>query len=600
MSEGGRTTWGAWWNRWWPIGLMASACVFAITYLHAWSEGPDGAHALFWIAVALMVLTIAALIAAGPTRMSGFLASVALGALLFLPKLLHSPTFFNYFDEVSHVRAVQGLTDGDGLFLANPINKAVEFYPGLAAAAGVLHSATGLSTFVAGNLLILTLHALLLGALFLLYERVADSPQIGLLAVAVYAANPAFVFFESYFAYESFALPLAASAFVAVVLSDRLSSRVRTALIAIAIAIGLAVVVSHHVTSWVLALILLLSGSSALWIRGRGHPATRGLLVVGMTVGTAVVAWLLLVAPYTSEYVAPTFSDSFEAVGTAAEGDFEHRETFQGEALPVYERYATYVFPFVLAGAFLVASAPLLYRGAFRREHMTPALAVVGSVYFVSLPIAWLTSNSAVTRIWEFAFLGVAPLVAIAIARLLVGTRLVLRGLAVVLLFALFVGGISSRTTLAQGLPGDYEPSADPRSMTGDLLAAARWFRERYGTDNVVAGDHAAFAVFGAYGGQQVVSGQGTGARPWLVFFPRRITQSVLTELNLHDVQFLVIDRRIATDLPRTGWYYSSNEPGAGSRTGPVPTESLDKFTRSPAFETIYDNGNIVIYRYLL
>ena len=598
MSDAGRTIWSSWWSRWWPTGLMASGCVFAMTYLSAWSEGPDGAHVLFWVAVALMVLTVAALVAAGPTRTSGFVASLALGALLFLPKLLHSPTFFNYFDEMSHVRAVEELEAGGGLFVENPLNKAVEFYPGLAAAAGVLNSVTGLSTFVAGNLLILMLHALFLGALFLLYERMAGSRQIALLAVAVYAANPAYVFFESYFAYESFALPLAASAFVAVVLSDRLAPRVRAAVVAIAIAIGLVVVVSHHVTSFVLALILLLSALSALWSRGRGDPAARVLLVAGTTVATAVAAWLLLVAPYTSEYIAPTFSDSFEAVGTAAEGEFERRATPRSE-LPVYERYGAYVFPFLLAGAFLVASVGLLYRRAFRREYMTPALVVVGSAYFISLPIAWLTSNSAVTRTWEFAFLGVAPLVAIALARPLLRAPLVLRGLTVVLLFVLFLGGISSRTTLAQGLPGSYEPSADPRSMTGDLLEASRWFRDRFGTGNVVMGDHAAFAVFGAYGDQQVVSGQGTGARPWLVFFPRQITPSVMTELNRDDVQFLVVDRRTTADLPRTGWYYSSNEPGAGTRSGPIPTESLDKFERSPAFETVYDNGNIVIYRYV-
>ena len=66
---------------------------------------------------------------------------------------------------------------GSGLFLENPINKAVEFYPGLESAAGMLVSATGLSEFAAGNILIGGLHALLAGALFLFYERVTDSPQ---------------------------------------------------------------------------------------------------------------------------------------------------------------------------------------------------------------------------------------------------------------------------------------------------------------------------------------------------------------------------------------------------------------------------------------
>ena len=117
----------------------------------------------------------------GRAIISGFAASLSVGLLLFLPKLLHSPLFFNFFDQLAHVWTLRHLSEGGGLFVENPINKAVEFYPGLESAAGVLTSATGLSEFVAGNILIGGLHALLAGALFLFYERVADSPRVALL-----------------------------------------------------------------------------------------------------------------------------------------------------------------------------------------------------------------------------------------------------------------------------------------------------------------------------------------------------------------------------------------------------------------------------------
>ena len=133
------------WKQWWPAGLLLSASIFGLTYLKAWSSDTSGVHLLFWLAAAVMVVTVVGLVVAGPSRTSGFAASLSLGLLLFIPKLLHSPLFFNYFDELAHSWTLQHLDGGSGLFLENPINKAVEFYPGLESAAGMLVSATGIS-----------------------------------------------------------------------------------------------------------------------------------------------------------------------------------------------------------------------------------------------------------------------------------------------------------------------------------------------------------------------------------------------------------------------------------------------------------------------
>ena len=141
-------------KQWWPAGLLLSATLYAVTYLKAFSSDASGVHVLFWLASTVMVITVIGLVVAGPSRISGFAASLSVGLLLFLPKLLHSPLFFNFFDELAHVWTLQHLSEGGGLFVENPINKAVEFYPGLESAAGVLTSATGLSEFVAGNILI--------------------------------------------------------------------------------------------------------------------------------------------------------------------------------------------------------------------------------------------------------------------------------------------------------------------------------------------------------------------------------------------------------------------------------------------------------------
>ncbi len=570
-----------------------------MTYLKAFSSDASGVHVLFWLASAVMVITVIGLVVAGPSRISGFAASLSVGLLLFLPKLLHSPLFFNFFDELAHVWTLRHLSEGGGLFVENPINKAVEFYPGLESAAGVLTSATGLSEFVAGNILIGGLHALLAGALFLFYERVADSPRVALLSVMIYAANPAFVFFDSYFAYESFALPLAASAITAAVLSERMSRRTAYGLLGVAFALCLAVMLSHHATAWVLAGLLLLLGAGAAWERGWAWSFSKRLVALGSATAAVVGVWLIFVAPYTLTYVGPTFSETGDAVGNFATGNTQHRQLFYRSTEPFYEKYGSYLAVLLLAGAFAFAVLLLIRGKATRREHLTTPLMIVGALYFLSLPVAFVVANSAVTRVWEFAFLGVAPLVAVALAELLRSTRMRAKVLATAAMFVIFLGGVVSRLSLEQGLPGSYEPTADPRSITGDVLNASNWLLDRFGPNNAVLGDRTAFATFGSYGEQNALSGQNSGTQPWLVFFPHKITPRVIAELDTHKVRFLIVDRRIASQLPRTGWYYSENESGAGERKRPVPAESLEKFARSPLFEKLYDNGNIVIYQYL-
>jgi hypothetical protein len=586
------------WSRWWPAGFILAACIFGLTYLRAWSGETSGLHLLFWAAIATMVVSVAGLIAAGPTRAAGFVASLALGGLLYLPKLFHSPAFFNYFDELAHWRALEHLNGDHGLFLANPINKAVEFFPGLAATAGALSSLTGLSPFVAGNVLIAVVHALMLGALFLLYERISGSSRVALLSVVVFAANPAYIFFDSYFAYESFALPLAASALTAVVLSDNTGVRTSNGLMSVALALCLAIVVSHHVTSWVLAVLFLALGLAAIWAQTWTASISRRLILAAAVTAVAAGAWILFVAPYTVEYVSPTLRESADAVSRFFGGSSEHRQPFARSTAPLYEKYGTYLAVLLLAVAFGLTLLRITRRREWRQKYFSAAFAAIGVTYFLSIPVSFLISNSSVNRVWEFAFIGLAPIVAASLVPLLRGGNALKTALGTAAIFIIFLGGVVERTSLHQGLPGPYEPTADPLSMTAEVFAASNWLEGRYGRNNIVTGDRAGFEVFGGYGNQNVISGQENGARPWRIFFPRSITQPVLTELDRDRVRFLVIDRRITEQVPIVDWYYSPNEPQSGTRTEPLAKASLDKFASSPLFDRIYDAGNVLIYEY--
>ena len=103
--------------------------------------------------------------------------------------------------------------------------------------------------------------------------------------------------------------------------------------------------------------------------------------------------------------------------------------------------------------------------------------------------------------------------------------------------------------------------------------------------------------MFGSYGDQQALSGQNSGIRPWRIFFPRR-SQPALYELDHYKVGFLVVDRRDSKLLPLIGWYFAESEPEREAASGRCRSGPRG-IRPQPPFERIYDNGNILIYRYL-
>ena len=209
-------------------------------------------------------------------------------------------------------------------------------------------SVTGISEFVAGNILIGALHTLIAGALFLVYERVADSPRVALLAVTVYAANPGFVFFDSYFAYESFALPLAVSAVAAAVLSERMSGAPPTVCSGSPSRCALVVVIFHHVSAG------RSPGCAALGVGSR-LGARLGLELLEaddrdrVRDGQAVGAWLGLRGALHLELRRADLLRLADAVGRFVGGNTQHRRLFYRSTETFYEKYGSYLAVFVLA-----------------------------------------------------------------------------------------------------------------------------------------------------------------------------------------------------------------------------------------------------------
>jgi hypothetical protein len=582
-------------------GLPAAGALYGADYALAWSgSGVPVVHGVFWGATLLAV--VAALAAGGLAADRGracFWLAAGLAAAFSVPKLLRAPDWFNFYDELAHWRAAEQLLGGSSLLAENPLNKAVGFYPGLHAVTGALAGLTGWPVTTAGNIVAIVAHVLSVAAVQLLAARLLGSPRRGLLAALVFTANPAFFYFDAQFAYETLALPLVCVVFMLVLrLAEGHPKPVARAL-AGSIALGIAgVTVTHHASSYVLAGILAATALVAWLPRGGRRPPRRALTVLA-GLGLAVpVVWTLTAARYTLDYLGPYVRSNLGSVPGLARGKETARPLFQGSTLPSYEIAGSFASVLVLAALFAVGLWWLARDREARGDTGWRAAVVLGSAYFVSLPLVALRVDQTAKRLWEFAFAGLAPVAALALARLAKrAARRRLRGPVVVaVVLVLLIGGVATRSGEHIRFPGPYAASADPRAMTGDVVASTRWLLGSEGPGHRVMGDRTLAATMGAYGEQFPVTWHYYGNKVWDVYMPGTLSPPVYAELDRSATEWVAVDERAAGSPPQTGYYFDEAEPGAFSgRT--LTRQALDKFDDGP-FDRRYDNGNVVLYRY--
>jgi hypothetical protein len=574
-------------------GFPIAGLLFTAAYGAA-NRGHAGVHELFWAATGVALASAAGVLALSRNRAAAaaVLAAV-LAVVLSLPKYLRAPAYFNFYDELAHYRATRALLEGDHLFAGNVLNKIVADYPGLHALTAVVASTTGVSVFAAGNAVILAARVTNCLAVFLLARSTLRAPGAALVAVAVFAANPAFAFFDAQYAYESLALPLVS---VVLVLALRLAPPRATDAVptfAAALALALAVIVTHHGSSYVLAGLLVLIILIRYALR---RPPSRYQWALAGTVVAATLGWLLGLARTTLAYIGPYVHSNLTSIPQFLAGGRGPRRLFGGFLpIPAYERVASFVAVPVLFGLFDWGGWRLLRRARPRHRRVSAAvLALLGAGYFLSLPLVALRGDQVAKRLWEFGFLGAAPLCAAGLWSLARRWRWAGRVAAAALVAVAFVGGAVARSGEHIRFPGPYRPSADPRSMTPDMVAAARWLYTTRGPNHRVVGDRTLAAVMGSYGEQDPVTYQEDGRPVWKIFMPDALTPAVTAEVRGSGTAWIAVDLRTAGQFPLTGFYFDESEPGAYVDTR-LTMAGLTKFDAGP-YRRAYDNGDVVLY----
>ena len=582
------------------FGLVAMAVAFAGARAgEAWTE------AAYWVALAIMFMPAAVVLIGGRASASERLWIVlALGAGLYLLKLLHSPDGFSFHDELGQQRAAADILRDGELFRDNPIVNAYSFFPGLAAASAALSDMSGLSVFASGSIIVGLGRVVLIVALFGLLARVTRSARIAGVGVLIYMANPNFLYFDAQFGYESLALALAAASLLAASWSTQLRGLDQIGAAALATICGLATVITHHLTSYALAAALVVWALLALWRRRRGWQGWPALAAAGAVVLAGTVAWNSVGGDAIGSQLGPIFTSTKDEVVGLISGGGDARAPFSA-ATGYEDPLATRIIG-IAAVLALVAALPAALLALIRRRSWHPLvapLALLAAIYPATLALR-LTSAGTETsnRASEFVFVALGAGIAVAfgvwgLARRWDSgpsrglTRVAMSGF-VALVFA---GGVLVGWAPTSRIPGEYIPGSDTRSVDVRGEAAADWSARWLPQDVSVLADGVNKGLIASRSALDLAGGGILGQPLGRLIVDPRYGRLQRRMLEAQKPSFLAIDERLSYALPRSGDYFDGAEGPGGYERPPSP-QALAKYDDVEGAERVYDNGFVRFY----
>ena len=595
MPQPLKWSWG-----WFPVlSLTAVAGVLLVALANrAGQSGEWWADLAFYGGLLLLVLPIAVRLvlptAEGTERVS-LVALLALG--LYLCKVVHDPLHVGSYDEFLHWRTAQDIMTTGTLFTPNALLNVSPLYPGLELVSTALANVAGIPVFSAGIITLAAARLVFLLSLFFFFAMVSGSTRIAGIASLIYMTNPNFLYFDSQFAYESLALPLAALVLYALARRGH-SGHARWAGLTIIAAMTLAsLVVTHHVTSAALAAFLVLWAltSFVLRRRDRSKPGRMAVLLIVMIAG-----WVLLVASVTIDYLGPVFTSTTGELVHLIAGDLDTRSLFttpSGVVAPLWERLvgsgsAFLVLLLLPLGLFVVWTR-------YRANPAIVALAIATLLYPVTLA-AHLTPLAAqvASRAPEFLYIAVGLVIALAVVRLSFRGRLgALQGVGVALAVAvLFLGGVIVSLPAWARLAGPYLVAADGRSVETEGIAAAEWSRDVLGPNNVMVADRVNTLLMATYGDQNMVTTYETRLpiRQLYLGANDRGQRLIVAQAEIH---YLVVDRRLSTAPPTIGYYFDKGEKRTfGTVASPLDPQTLAQWDSKTDVSRVFDSGDIQLY----
>jgi hypothetical protein len=576
------------------LTTAAGLIITAVGYRQGWRGRPDEALRGLWVGLLLIYLPCAyCLLRPRASRAERLRVAVLLGLGLLFSRLLLAPRFVTQFDELLHVRTLADLTDSGRLFVANPLLPASPRYPGLELLTDALLQITGLPRHAAIVATLVLVRILLVYGLFILVERLTGTHYAAGIGVLAYTASPQFYFFNAQFAYQTPAIALLVGILALLAGPEARSPRAHWAF-ATAVGCVAALTVTHHLTSW--CALALLAAWAAFGRRGQAPRTAPTLAAIGLA---AALLWLALSEELIGNYIGGIFSNAADQVRSILGGSSESRKLFtdnSGTKTPTWEKIALSLS----ALCWLVALVPTRYARLRRHLPQTDsALYRLMSVGRLGYPIILLGrfapgASEITSRASTFIFLMFAGPIGVWLANLLRDRPARQRAGIAALSLIPFLGGLilGSGPDWAR-VPGPHLVGAEARSLDRHVVGAVDWMNEHLPKGSRVAGDRMSNALLDAGGRMRVVSNISSQVGAGPLFFGDQFGRYERSLLRDGNIQYVLVDTRLATSVPRVGGYVEPGEAEPGAR---VTARALRKFDATPGSIRVYDDGLVQVY----
>jgi hypothetical protein len=553
----------------------------------------------FWLGVALIVAPLVHRLCAAEASVGERVALVCLvGVELYVVKLMREPFGYTMPDEFFHAYNAQQIARHHDLFRPDPSLPVTTRYPGLEGATSALMALSGMSSFGAGIIVVGAARLALMLGLMTLFFAVSRSWQVAGLGAAAYAGNSNFLLWGAQFSYESLALPLMV---VALALVAQHAPRVKLGLprwgwaLSIVV-IVLTVVITHHLTSYLLDAVLLALAVLPLIARRFTDQAAWPFAVVALL---ATAVWLALVASQTVGYISPVVGHALIQTVQTVFGESAVHAPFQagpgGAPTPLGERLLGFASLVLLAVGVAGGLLPAWRR---HRRHVLGFLFCLAALAFFAVlglrlaPSAWEVAN----RTNEVLFVGMAFVVGYAVIALAVEGRgrrhpriapLTVAAASAVLVVGSAITGWPTDAIL----PAPTRIRADGRSIDSETIALGRWVGAHLRGQTFAAPQSDARTIL-LYGDSPAATGPSASASQ--IVTSATLGGWELPTLRRNRIRFVVVDNRVRADDTSLGYAFSVR-PAGGMPDRLLPVGVATKFEDLPA-PRVFDSGNIAVF----